>query len=180
VPILLAALATARRVGVVLVDELQLPSSIDVPLYERVAMGVAPELVATIVVAVFAGICVSLATRRLLVWRYGIIPVRVAGGEVRVALAGALRIVRHPLRTCLNALLAWSVTLATLLPALFAVALAWGSVRDVLIASRRDPDWLVAAAVAVTIFAAVWVGGIVLTGLGSAIRAAIWTVDALR
>jgi len=26
----------------------------------------------------------------------------------------------------------------------------------------------------------VWVGGIVLAGLGSAIRAAIWTVDALR
>jgi hypothetical protein len=180
VPILLAALITARRVGVVLVDELQLPSTLDAPLYLRVAMGAAPELLATIVVALLAEVAVSLATRRLLVWRYGIAPTPNAGGEVRIALRGVLRIVRHPVRTVLNAGLAWIVTFATLLPALFALALAWGSVRDVLVAYRSDPDWLVAAAVAVAIFAGVWVGGIILAGLGSAIRAAIWTVDALR
>jgi hypothetical protein len=180
VPILLAALVAARRVGVVLVDELQLPSAVDVPLYQRVVMGAAPELLATLVIALVAEVATSLATRRLMAWRLGISPFAPAGGEMRVAFAGALRMVRQPVRTLFNAVLAWGVTLGTLAPALFALALAWGSVRDVLIGSRADPDWLLAAAVAISIFAAVWIGGVILAGFGSAIRAAIWTVDTLR
>jgi hypothetical protein len=165
---------------VVLVNELQLPSSLELPLYERVVLGAAPEIAITIVVALVAEVAVSLASRRLLAWRYGVAPDRVAGGEIRQALAGALRIVRHPVRTALNAGLTWSITLVTLLAALFALALAWGSVRDVLVVGNRQSDWLIAVAVAVGLFAAVWVGAIVFAALGSALRAAVWTVDALR
>jgi hypothetical protein len=181
VPILLAALLTARRIGTVLVEELQVPSSVDVPLATRVAVGAVPEILATIVVAILAEIATSLASRRLMAWRWGLAsPGSPPGGEVRQAVTGALRLVRRPLRTLGNAVIAWLVTLATVVTVLGATIVAWSGARDVLVASGSGPGGLLGPALAVVIFATIWVGGLVLVGLGSAIRGAIWTVDALR
>jgi hypothetical protein len=72
------------------------------------------------------------------------------------------------------------VTAVTLLPALVAISLAWSGARDVLVRPSGDPAWLLGTSIALGLFVAVWVMGLVLVGLGSAVRTAIWTADALR
>jgi len=43
-----------------------------------------------------------------------------------------------------------------------------------------DPELLLASLIATLLFAAVWVAGSLLAGFTSAVRSAIWSVDALR
>ena len=60
-------------------------------------------------------------------------------------------------------------------PALLAAAAGWDRVRDVM-THGSDPA---AVLLTVAIWVAVWLGGLVLAGVGHAIRAAAWTLEAM-
>lgn len=182
VPILLAVLATVDRLAEVLVHELQAPSALDVPLTLRVVRDITPELLVTLVVAIIAEVFVSMGARRLMASRLGLLqPAAPAGGEVRIVLAGARRALRHPGRTTAATAAAWVATLATVVPVLCAVMIAWGGVRDVLLTPGLDDAARIAAsAIALVVFGSIWFTGLVLVGVGSALRTAIWSVDGLR
>jgi hypothetical protein len=88
---------------------------------------------------------------------------------------------RHPGRTTAATATAWVATLATVVPVLCAVVIAWGGVRDVLLTPGLDDAARIAAsAIALVVFGAIWFTGLVLVGVGSALRTAIWSVDGLR
>ena len=58
-------------------------------------------------------------------------------------------------------------------PALAAAAIGWGRVSDIL-AGDRDPQIVIGA---VLVWVAIWLGCLVLAGVGSAVRAATWTLE---
>ncbi len=58
-------------------------------------------------------------------------------------------------------------------PAMVAAATGWSHVRDILVGGR-DP---LTAVGAVGIWVAIWLGGLVLAGVGAAVRAAAWTLE---
>jgi hypothetical protein len=58
-------------------------------------------------------------------------------------------------------------------PALAAAAAGWLRVRDMLVGGR-DPVVVLGA---VAIWVAIWLGGLVLAGVGAAVRAAAWTLE---
>ncbi len=63
-----------------------------------------------------------------------------------------------------------------LVPAMVAAGIGWGRVREI-IGGGREP-LLVAAAVG--IWVTIWLGGLVLAGVGSAVRAAAFTLELPR
>jgi hypothetical protein len=58
-------------------------------------------------------------------------------------------------------------------PALAAAAAGWLRVRDMLVGGREP----VVVLGAVAIWVAIWLGGLVLAGVGAAVRAAAWTLE---
>ena len=78
----------------------------------------------------------------------------------------------------LVAALGWLVTLAVLLPSLWALSLIWHSVEQGL-AGFQAPVFG-AVAPAIVGLAVVWAVALVLTGFASALRGALWTVQELR
>ena len=126
---------------------------------------------------------VSLGSRRLLAVRFGLSPDGVvATTEGRTALAGAARLVTQPVRSLGVALLCWCVTIVGVGLALVAIEVAWSNARDVLLslADTARPVVLLAALLELAVFCAVWLAGLLLVGVASALRTALWTVDALR
>src|SRR6185436_11280537 len=97
-------------------------------------------------------VIVSLASRRLLVARAGLLPDGPGERtETRLAVAGASRLVRHPFRVLRVALVSWSVALGTLLVGAVSVTLAWTAIRPGLqaLVVSSDPARLVGAPIAV-------------------------------
>jgi hypothetical protein len=98
------------------------------------------------------------------------------------ALAQALaRPLRSPIRTLGTAAIGWLAYAAALAPAIWLIGLAWQSVRSAFLASstfadlRADVTLLIVASGLAVAFAI----GLVLAGLASAFRSAMWTVDRL-
>lgn len=183
VPILLMALVAGDRLGHALVTEAESPSSVAVPLVLRVIDGARLELALCLVVALIMEVLVSLGSRRLLAVRFGLSPDDAAvTTEGRTALAGAARLVRQPARSLRVALLCWCVTLVGVGLALVAIEVAWTNARDVLLslADTTQPIVLLAALLELGVFCAVWLAGLLLVGVASAMRTALWTVDGLR
>ena len=183
VPILLVALVAGDRMGHVLVAEARSPSSVTVPLALRVLNGARLELALCLVVALVMEALVSLGSRRLLAVRFGLAPDDAAATtEGRTALAGAARLVTQPARSLGVALLSWCVTIVGVGLALVAVEVAWANARDVLLslADTTQPVVLMTALLELALFCTVWLGGLLLVGVASALRTALWTVDALR
>jgi hypothetical protein len=58
-------------------------------------------------------------------------------------------------------------------PSMLAAAIGWDRVRGIL-ADGRDPLLVVAA---VLVWVAIWLGGLVLAGVGAAVRSAAWTLE---
>jgi len=183
VPILLTVLLAGDRLGHALVDEVQTPSSVTVPLALRVFSDARLELGLCILVAAIMEATVSLGSRRLMAARYGVLPAGAGeASEGRTALAGAARLLRQPARSVGTALLCWSVTIVGVGVTLAVIAVAWSSTRDVLL-SLADTTAIESVAIAVVelmLFCAVWMGGLVVVGFASALRTALWTVDTLR
>jgi hypothetical protein len=186
VPILLAVLLAGDQMGHALVAETQAPSSVGAPLVVRVIGGARLELALCLVVALVVEALVSLGSRRLLAARYSVLPegagAESEASETRTALAGALRLVHQPARSLGVALLCWGVTIVGVGLALLVIEVSWTNVRDVLLslADPTRPALLLVAAIELAVFCAVWLGALLLVGVTSALRTALWTVDAVR
>ena len=175
----------------VAVGELLLPSSSNVPFLVRVMEGAEGPLLRGVFVLAVGEALVTIATRMYL------------GGDARgstsQAYEAAVRwIMRRPVAALATWVVGWAVLLGALLPSLWAVALAWGQLRAVLLDSARAlgslgapcvqgkacPDLLavvpvlVGAAAACLLFVTVWTAAIVLVGVASAFRSALWTFAA--
>ncbi len=126
-----------------------------------------PWAVAAVIAAwIMADAAAALGVRRLVVGRR---PVLAAW------LLGWADLARRPVRTLATAAFGLAVLVVLAGPALLAAAAGWGRVRDVM-THGSDPA---AALLTVAIWVAVWLGGLVLAGVGHAIRAAAWTLEAM-
>jgi hypothetical protein len=182
VPILLAALAAGAVYGDALIHEIRDPGPSGVPLPLRAAVASAPALGGVLLVAVAAEVLSSLATRSLLVARSGLhpdgAPPRTEAGAL---LRGAGRIMTRPVRSLAVAGLAWLVTLGSLTMVLVALALTWAGTRAAIVSPGHDElGRAVSVAVGLGTFLVVWFAALLVTGIVSAFRGALWTTDALR
>lgn len=163
--------------------ELINPSTTQLPLVGRVAPAIAGPVAALVLVVIVAEALSSLASRRLMVNAWEVLPGgRRARRESLVALGALGRVVRTPLRVAGTALAGWLLLGLVLAGVLLGSVLAWSAVRDVLVsgANGGDPVALAVAAFLVATFVAVWLGGLGLVGFVCAVRSGLWTADALR
>jgi hypothetical protein len=180
-----AALPLANAVIQVTTEEILRPSVPGGSIYERVLGGVREPLALFLAVVVVVEMLTALASRQLLVRGFGLVlhPRPSSGLGVRSALAAALaRPVRQPLRTVGTALLGWALSLGVLIPVLWSLALAWQTVRSTYLAtgSRTDAQSVTGLVLVTVALAAVFAAGLLLCGLASALRSALWTMDGLR
>lgn len=162
------AAMTIGSVVLVTVAYRELTSPVDVatPIVIRVLRG-APEAVAAIVAAWMLGeILGGIAARQI-----------VSGGAgVRRALREACaELIRHPLTVLLRSLVPTAALVLVLVPSILAASAAWVIVR-IALRSALDP----LAAPAVVLFVGVWMLGLLLIGLTSAWRGAVWSVGDRR
>lgn len=183
-PAVLIAALVAARMEAAFLQELTSPSSFTTPLFLRVIGAASEPLVALGIALVGADLVYSLAGRAVLVTRAGLDHRGALGhrGTARSALGGALRLATRPGRTVATALLAWPVTILVLTPVVWAAGVAWSGVRSVFLTTSgwSDPAVVPAVFLMTVIFAAIWVAAIILAGFASAVRAALWSADALR
>lgn len=163
-PLVLAASWGAVRLISVAYRELSVPGDVTVPLALRVASA-APDAVAVVGATWLLGETVgALAARRLVM----------IGGRVPPALGWALlHVIRRPIRTAVLAV----VLLAPMVSILVAVGLAVSTVWDALSAQLSLGTGILATLVLVTILVALFGAGLVLIGVTSAWRGAVWTLE---
>ena len=120
-------------------------------------------MIAVVVVWLLSDAAAAVGVRRLVLDRRPVLAAWLLGwGEL----------VRRPQRSSPRR--SWAgVPRAAAGPALAASAVGWPRVRDILV-DGRDP---VVVAGAVAIWVAIWLGGLVLAGVGAAFRAAAWTLE---
>jgi len=167
VPLGLALAWGAARLVDIGYRELILPGDLARPFVLRV-LASAPEVVLALLVAWLAGELLGTVAVRL-----AIVECRSAGPALR----GALRsIVRRPLGPLgiLVATLGGSIVVVA--PPLAAATIAWEAVRTSLLGSAE----LAPTLLAVGVFVAVWLGGLVLAGIAAAWRSIAWSVALVR
>jgi hypothetical protein len=137
------------------------------PLPLRVIRTVPLVLAGILVTWLLSDTAAALAVRRLVLERR----------SVPVAwVLGWVDLVRRPHRV-LGSAVAGIVVLTLLTgPSLLAAGIGWGRVRD-LIGAGWEP---VIALGAVLVWVSIWLGGLVLAGVGASFRAAAVTTEALR
>lgn len=167
VPVLVAMLLAWRPAYEVAYRELTLPDDLVTPLPLRVLARV-PQLVAGVWIAwLLSDAAAAVAVRRLVLERR---PVLVAW------LLGWADLLRRPHRVLPTALVGVGVMLLLVAPGLVAAILGWARVRAVVL-DGRDPLTIL---VAVIIWVAVWLGALVLAGVGAGFRNAAWTLELPR
>ncbi|MBA3235631.1 MAG: hypothetical protein H0T59_06535 [Chloroflexi bacterium] len=166
-PLAVALSIGSVRIVFVTYRELTSPFDVESPIVLRVLLA-SPEVVVTLVVTWMLGEIVGAgAVRRITLGGVGV---------ARALLDSVVVLVRHPLSSLVRF---WVPTVALLLvtgPSVLAAGAGWDSVRSAL-ATRTDP-----AAIVLTtfLFVGLWVVGLLLIGVVSAWRAAVWTVAATR
>jgi hypothetical protein len=166
----LAVVLAAGTVRVVLVTYRELTSPLDTstPIVLRV-LRATPEVIAAVVVAWTLGEMVgAIAARRI----------ALAGDGVGSALRGAVfACIRDPIVSVIRFWLPAAVLLAVVIPCGMAAAWAWSAVDSAL---EGTPD-LLRILVVVGTFVVLWLVGLILVGVVSAWRGAVWTVvEAVR
>jgi hypothetical protein len=166
--------------------EYLVPGSLAVPLAIRVVSAVAGPLAILVALVVAGDLLATVISRRLMARRLGVLRVETRT-ESRLEAAGPVasglgQLVRHPGSMLATAALAWLITIALLAPALGAVVVAWGGARTMFLAQPRQPDpgFLAAWAFVTVLFVALWCAALLLAGVASALRAALWSAEALR
>ena len=145
--------------------ELVLPDDLVTPLGLRVVRDV-PWLVAGLLAMwVAADAAGAIGVRRLVIERR---PILVAWA------LGWVDLVRSPFRVLGTAAFGLVVLALLVIPGILAAASGWTRVRDVM-TQAADP---LPAIGTVATWVAIWLGGLVLAGVGAAIRAAAWTLEA--
>jgi hypothetical protein len=164
-------------------DEITRPSS-SAPIYERVLGQIGGQLFLFLVALVVVEMISALATRELLVrasgWRD--LPAHGRLWVLPALVSAVVRPFRAPLRTVGTAVLSWAITLAVLVPAIWAITTAWAAVRGAYLTSvsLSDVDADVGMLLAALGLSAAFVLAFVLAGFASALRGALWSVDRLR
>jgi hypothetical protein len=166
-PVALAAGVAWQAVYDATYHELILPDDLVTPLPARVIEDVPWLLVGLALVWILTDAAASVGVRRLVLERR---PVLIAW------LLGWADLVRRPARVIPTAVFGLGVVLVPVVPSVVAGAIGWDRVRD-LLATGAEP-WFAVAAIA--IWVAIWLGGLVLVGVGAAIRAAAWTLELPR
>ena len=169
-PAIAASIVAAGRLIDVGEAEYLLPSSTAVPYVVRVVNGAWPQLLAVGGCLVVADVANALLSRVVL--RRALAPPVVPSPRASIG--------RRVARAAAAWLGGWAATLLFVLPGLAAIELVWPVVRDQYAATLRSSPPSAAALVAVTaLFIATWIGGVLVAGLGSAIRTAGWTFATL-
>ncbi len=183
VPLLLLVLLFVGRLGVVVATELERPSDLTSPLISRVLGDAAPALLGMLLVIALTEVLVSLASRRLMAARMGLLPDGAGEpGEGRLALHGALRAVRQPLRVLGIAAISWLTALGAIVLAVGSLGLIWSTTRASLIALARpsDPGAFLGACITAVLLSGAWLAAFGLCGLAAAFRGSLWTMDTFR
>lgn len=167
VPPLVALLLSAPVLYDAFYRELVLPDELRSPLAIRVLRDVPGTVLAVAATWLVADAATSLAIRRHVLERRGL---------VASWAAGWVGLVRRPVRVVGTALATVALTIGLVGPGLVAGAFAWIRARDVL---REDRDAL-AIVLSVLLFVALWLGALVLAGVGAAFRGAAWTFEVVR
>ena len=178
-----ALVATALRMIEAVYQEFLLPGSLDVPLALRIVASSLAPLFVLVLCLLGAEVLWSVMSRQLMAARVD--PGSSLGAQHDTAygpLRGAPRtLLRQPLRSAATALLAWLATLCLVLPAVGAVLVGWAAVRSAFLGSGalRDPQAAAAAGLVSVLFVALWCGALLLAGLASAFRAALWSAESI-
>ena len=144
--------------------QLVLPQDLVTPLPLRILGDVPWVVIAVAGVWLLSDAAAAVGVRRLVLDREPVLAAWLMGwGDL----------LRRPQRIIPTALLGAAVLALLVGPAMAAAAAGWSHVRDILVGDR-DP--LIAAG-AVGIWVAIWLGGLVLVGVGAAVRAAAWTLE---
>ena len=167
IPLGLALAWGAARLVDVGYHELILPGDLARPFVLRVLAG-APEVVLAILVTWLAGELVGAVAVRL-----AIVEGRSAGPALRGALRSIVRRPLGPLGILATTLGASAVVVA---PPVAAATIAWEAVRTSLLGGAE----LAPALLAVGVFVALWLGGLVLAGIAAAWRSIAWSVALVR
>jgi len=182
-PVLLLVLLFVGRLGGLVTTELQQPSDLNVSLIGRLVRDATPALMGILLAVALIEVLVSLASRRLIVARLGLLSDGAGEPtEPRLAIHGALRIVRQPIRVAGVAMLSWLTALVAVVVAVGSLSIAWDAIRQGLLSLGRPGDLgtLLGAVITAGLLSAVWVGALCLCGLASAFRSSLWTMDTLR
>jgi len=131
------------------------------PLYDRIVAGVQGQLILMAAAIAMVEAVSAIRTRRVFRQEFGIVAPSV-GRRWRPVVA----------------LLGWVVTLAALVPTIWALNLTAGFAKQTL-AGFEPPD-IASVLLAVLGLAIAWAAAVVLTGFSSALRGALWTVQELR
>ena len=166
-PLLLALAVGGVRVVTVAYRELTVPSGPGLPLVTRVAAGAAESLAVILVAWLAAEVLGALAARHIALRG------RMVGGALRDAI---LDVVRHPFGVLLATVLPLATLVLVLVPSAVASGATWGALRTTLVGDASP----VVVAGLVLLFVVLWLGGLVLVGLVSAWRGAVWTVLVAR
>jgi hypothetical protein len=166
--------------------EFLVPGSLAVPLAIRVASAVAGPLALLAALMVAGDLVATVISRRLMARRLGVLraETRVTSGLTSAGpvASGLGQLLRHPGSMLATAALAWLITIALLAPALGAVVVAWGGARTMFLAQPSQPDlgFIAAWGIVTVLFVALWCAALLLAGVASALRAALWSAEALR
>lgn len=166
-PLVLALSWGATRIVAVTYRELTVPSDVAMSLVLRVVVEAADALAVVLIAWLVGEIVGAIAARRVIL----------NGENVPTALRGAvLRLVRSPWRCVVLSV----IPLVPLALLLIAVGLAGSATWSALRAALSSGDgWLVALAL-LTLLVGLFAGGLLLTGVTSAWRTAVWTVELAR
>ena len=143
--------------------ELTSPDDVTSPIVLRVLAG-APEVTVALVVAWALGeLTGGLATRRIVL----------DGSPTAAALRDAVMVAtRRPLGLFAGFVVPLAGLVLVVLPSTIAASIAWSAVR----VAMRSPGELVFGTLAVMLFVSVWILGLLLIGVMTAWRGAVWSV----
>jgi hypothetical protein len=167
VPLVIALAWSGFRVVSVGYRELTVPSDVATPISFRILVGAPDAIIAMVLTWLFAEIAGGLAARRVVL----------DGANVRTAVRRSLRdLMRDGGRLVVLALLSAAVLIATIV----VTGLATGTVWDGLRAALADRDVTVGAVALLVLFVGLFAASLVILGLTTAWRSAVWTVVVAR
>ncbi|HYI22391.1 MAG TPA: hypothetical protein VEX62_07115, partial [Candidatus Limnocylindrales bacterium] len=180
--LVLFALPLASSIGPATLEELLRPTSSST-IYVRVLNQLVPQLILFGAGVVIVEMVSAVATRTLLLQSagFGATGRRDRQPLLAAVLVGLAAPLRSPLRTLRTSAFGWLATLAALVPVLWAISVAWQATRATFLATTSVSDMAREPGTFIVAFAlaAVFTGGLLVTGFVSAFRASLWTVDAL-
>ena len=167
VPFVVALAWSGFRLTSVGYRELTVPSDVGTPILYRILGGAPDAIIAMLLTWLFAEIVGGLAARTVIL----------EATQVRDALREALRDLRHrPWRLSALALLSAAVLVAVIGVTGLATSTTWDGLR----AALGEGDVSIGAAALLVLFVGLFAAGLVILGLVTAWRSAVWTVIAVQ